>query len=64
MIRNSVHSLLFVGLVVALVNCASSAFAGPPLPAPEISPAAASSAIAVLAGSGLMLAERFGFRRK
>lgn len=66
MFRNSVHGVLLAALVVALVNCASNAFAGPGsgFSAPEISPSAASSALAVLAGSGLMLAERLGFRRK
>lgn len=31
---------------------------------PEIDPSSAASALAVLAGGGLMLAERFGFRRR
>ena len=64
MFRNSVHSVLLAALVVALINCASDVLAAPPAVAPEISPTAASSALAVLAGSGLMLAERLGFRRK
>ncbi|MDX1928947.1 MAG: hypothetical protein SFV81_20620 [Pirellulaceae bacterium] len=66
MIRSSLQGILFAGLVVALINCGASAFATPPggFGVPEISPTAASSAIAILAGSGLMLAERLGFRRK
>lgn len=65
MVRNSVHGILLASLVVALINCSSDLFAGGPvLGVPEISPATASSALAVLAGSGLMLAERLRFRRK
>ena len=65
MIRNSVHGILLATLVLAFVNCAPDLFAAPPgINVPEISPAAASSALAVLAGSGLMLAERLRFRRK
>ena len=64
MIRNSLHGMLLATLVVALVNCGSDLFASPPASTPEISPAAASRALAVLTGSGLMLVERLRFRRK
>lgn len=65
MIRISVNGVLFSALVIALVNCSSSLVAAPPaIPVPEMSPAAATSAIAVLASSGLILAERLRFRRK
>ncbi len=66
MIRNSIHGILLATLVAAVINFAPSLYAsgGAVFGVPEISPSAASGAIAVLAASGLMLAERLGFRRK
>ncbi len=60
--RGFLHYGLLLGLAAAVVNCATVVMAAPP--APEIDPSSAASALAVLAGSGLMLAERFGFRKK
>jgi hypothetical protein len=54
-------------VVGGILNIAQIAGATPPPPGidvPEIDPSSAASALAVLAGGGLMLAERFGFRRR
>ena len=66
-VRNSVHGVLLLFLIAAIANCVSASYAGGSGSgnfAPEISPSAASSALAVLAGCGLMLAERLRFVRK
>ena len=62
----SLTRFVLVGAFVASVwSCASVAMAAPPAPGvPEIDPASASSAMAVLAAGGLMLADRLGIRRK
>jgi hypothetical protein len=62
--RGFVYYLALGGLLATIANCAAVAMAAPPPSVPEIDPSSAASAMAVLAGSGLMLAERFGFRRK
>ena len=52
-------------VVGGIFNSAGISIAGgPPMGVPEIDPTSAASALAVLAGGGLMLAERFGFRRR
>ena len=52
-------------IVGGVLNISGVALAGGPvMGVPEIDPASAASALAVLAGGGLMLAERFGFRRR
>lgn len=51
-------------VVGGIMNMAQVAMAKVPTPVPEIDPSSAASALAVLAGGGLMLAERMGFRRK
>lgn len=67
MVRSPLHGFLFATLVVAFASFGSNLFAGngPGFNAvPEISPTTASSAIAILSASGLMLAERLRLRRK
>ncbi len=63
--RNLVRYSVVGVCVLTIVNCASVAIAhGPPLGVPEIDPSSASSALALLGSGALILAERFGFRRK
>ena len=62
--RDLLRSGLVVAMAAAVVNLATVGFAAPPPGVPEIDPSSAASALAVLAGSGLILAERLGLRRK
>ena len=64
--RDLLRSGLVVAMAAAVLNLATVGFAAPPAPpgVPEIDPSSAASALAVLAGSGLILAERLGLRRK
>lgn len=64
--RNCLRFTAMTMIVGGIINVAGVALAAPTgfFDVPEIDPSSAASAFAVLAGSGLMLAERFGFRRK
>lgn len=64
--RDLLRSTLMLALVAAVINLPTIALGAPSVQfsAPEIDPSSAASALAVLAGSGLILAERFGIRRK
>jgi hypothetical protein len=47
-----------LGLALVLGACAGTAFAGGPLPAPEIDPGSIAGALTVLTGGMLMLTDR------
>ena len=71
-VRSCIRVMAMAIVVGGIMNSAGVSLAAPPAPesqnidgdVPEIDPTSAASALAVLAGGGLMLAERFGFRRR
>ncbi|MEQ9408328.1 MAG: hypothetical protein RIK87_11405 [Fuerstiella sp.] len=56
-------AMSLAAIAVVSVGGVAQANFGPPA-VPEIDPSSAASALTVLAGGGLILAERLGFRRK
>ena len=67
-VRSCLRVMAMAIVMGGIMNMAGVALAAPPTgfetDVPEIDPTSAASALAVLAGSGLMLAERFGYRRR